>query len=182
MREIVYSFYISPMRKIKHTNITEQHGLTALPIDWGNTYLFKNKDKAKRTATRLNKHYQNQLQTLNFIYADLYRTYRHYWLFLKQFDNEQLKQRFEYISAEFDHALEYQDQLYNTPADINRVLVDLAGCTDTLLMYATKRKDIPLQHYLKYIKQQLEDGYNRKPAINARENKHKRAALRKAAG
>lgn len=170
------------MRKIKTTIITEQHGMTALPVDWGKTVLFKNKDKAKRTAVKLNKHYQQQLQHLNFMLLDAFSIYRRYWLFLSSYDNEQMRQRFDYVMTELDHAIEYQDLQYNTPADINRVIADLNSICDSLLLHANKRKDIPLVHEIKHLKTRIADDYSRQPAGVKGSNKCKRPALRQANG
>jgi hypothetical protein len=153
-----------------------------LPVNWGNTFSFRNKDKAKRTAVKLNKYYTERLLHANLLYADVYASYRLYWLFLSPFDNRQLGQRFGYVAAALDHALEYQSEYYNTPADLNRVTADLNSCIDTLMVYAQKRKDIPLVHQLKTFKTRIEDEYNRQPGAYSEQNQPKRPALRKANG
>ena len=170
------------MRKIKTTNITEQHGLTALNVDWGEVYLFKNKDKAKRTATRLNKYYTEQLQRLNFLYIEAFRLYRTYWLFLKPYDAEQIQQRLNYVHDSLEHALTYQTEFFNTPAAISRTIADLNSVCDSLLLYATRRKDIPLQHEIKILKTRIQDDYERKPGRVKGQDQLKRPAFRKAAG
>lgn len=170
------------MRKIKHTKITERHGLTALPVDWGETYLFKNKEKAKRTATRLGKYYTEQLQRLNFLYVDAFRLYRIYWLFLKPYDSEQIMQRLNYVHDSLEHALTYQEEFFNTPAAISRTIADLNSVCDTLQLYATRRKDVPLQHEIKILKSRIQDDYERKPGRVKSQDQLKRPAFRKAAG
>lgn len=164
------------MRKIKAINLGERHDLTSLSVNWGEVYLFKNKDKAKRAAVKLNKHYTRQLQRLNYLLADVYRSWRIYWLYLKPFDNEQIHQRLGYVEQSLEAALDYQDQFFNSPAAISRALADLVSVCDSLLLYAEKRKDIPLQHQIQDLKQRAEFISNSKPSIN--ERKHKRAAVR----
>lgn len=170
------------MRKIKHIKTETRHGSVALPVDWGKTFLFKNKDKAKRAATRLNLFYTNQLELYNNTFINVFQMYRHYWLFLSEFDNRQMKQRMQFIMDELDHAITYQDQYYNSPADLSRISTDLAAAVDTLLLYATKRKDIPNQHTLKILKQRIEDDYNRNPSVAETKASVKRSAIRTANG
>ena len=170
------------MRKIDKKILETQNGSTVLPIDWGKTYYFQNKDKASRVATKLNKHYTSQLEMLNDNYSDLLVLWRIYWLYLKPFDQQQIKARIFIVADILDHALSYQDQYYNTPADISRATHELAGVCDSLELYATKRKDIPLQHQLRIIKTRIIDDYNRNPGVDQGQNKPKRAALREANG
>jgi len=155
--------------------------MTELPVDWGNSRLYKNKDKAKRSAVKLNKFYQQQLQHYNFLLAEVYTAYREYWLFLSAFDNQQVKQRLNFVANSLDSAIDYQDQFYNSPATLSRACADLSATLDTLLLYATSRKDVPCQHKLKHLKQRLIDDHER-TGITEEANQHKRAALRKASG
>lgn len=168
------------MRKINKIKLTERFGLTSLPVDWGNTHYYKNKEKAKRSAIKLNKHYQQQLQHYNFLYAEVFTLSREYWLFLSPFDNQQLKQRIAAVGNSLDAAIDYQDQYYNSPVTLSRICSELNAVIDSLSVYALKRKDIPQQHKLKHLKQRLEDDYNRHPTADTGEDSHKRPALRKA--
>jgi hypothetical protein len=170
------------MRKIDKRILLNHNGTTKLPVDWDSTYYFKNKEKAKRVATKLNKHYTAQLEQLNDNYSDLLQVWRTYWLFLKPFDQQQIKGRMFVISDILVHALSYQDQFFNTPADISRATHEMAGVCDSLELYATKRKDIPLQHQIRIIKTRIIDDYNRNPGTNQGEDQPKRAAFRAANG
>jgi hypothetical protein len=166
------------LRKIRDINLAERYGLTELPIDWDNTVYYKNKDKAQRQAVKLNKFYQHQVQRINFLLADTYHISRQYWLFLSEFDAEQLRQRIHYIEYSLDAALAYQDQFYNSPTCIKRALVDLVSVIDTLLLYGHKRKDVPNIHQLDYLKEQAVYISNSKPVIHATSRNTKRLALR----
>jgi hypothetical protein len=150
--------------------------MPTLLVDWGKRIHFKNTDKAKRVATKLNKHYQEQLQALNFTLALVYPIYRKYWLFLKPYDNRHILEVIHYIENELDHAFAYEAATFNTPGDINRVTHDLTAVVNILLLISEKRKDIPIKHELNFIKQRIEDEYKREYRIT--EKQHKRAAIR----
>jgi hypothetical protein len=170
------------MRKIYNLPLESGQNSTILPVNWGSTFHFRNKDKAKRANTKLAKYYTERLEFLNFLYADIYSVYRKYWLFLSPFDNNHMRQRCEFIAAHLEHALEYQHEYFNTPTNLSRTVADMASVCDTLHLYACKRKDVPIQHELNYLKTRLQDEYNRRTSLSETTDQPKRAAARKAVG
>ncbi len=167
------------MKKIKDKHIVEQHEMPTILIDWGQRIHFKNKDTASRVATKLNKHYQTQLQAYNFMLPQVYSIYRKYWLFIKPYDNRHISEVIHFIENELDHAFSYQDQTFNVPADLSRIAHDLTSAINALLIYANKRKDIPIKHELEYLKTRINDEQDRNSAADQAFDKPKRAAIRK---
>lgn len=168
------------MKKIKQKHIVEEHARATILIDWGQRIHFKNKDVASRVATKLNKHYQTQLQAYNFMLPQVYSIYRKYWLFIKPLDNRHIAEVIHFIENELDHAFSYQDQTFNVPADLSRISHDLTSAINALLIYANKRKDIPIKHELEYLKTRINDEQTRNSTTAARDGERQCAPLRQA--